>query len=116
CVDDRGVQATRPCEACARREPLRVRQFLDGGAAVALERRENLDVDAVQCRRALGGHEYLMPFATLAPRSGERVPSREAARRVRGGGQAPPPAGKWGPRARCPPPPPPPTRPPPPPA
>ena len=33
-----------------------LREFLDGRAAVALERREDLDVDAIQCGRALGGH------------------------------------------------------------
>src|SRR6516164_9003557 len=82
--DARGFQTPHPFERRPRRQPHGLRQFLDGRAAVALERGENLDVDAIQCRRALGGHKHLMPFATLAPRSGERVPSREAARRVRG--------------------------------
>jgi len=54
--DAGGFQPPYPLERSARRQSHRLRQFLDGRAAVALQRRENLYVDAIQSRRALGGH------------------------------------------------------------
>src|SRR5262249_61624159 len=98
-----------PVAPRTRRQPRGLRQFLDGRAAVARKRGENLDVDLIQCRRALGGHKHFMPFATLAPRSGERVPSREAARRGRGKRREQLQGENPVPRTFCPPPAPPPT-------
>src|SRR5215467_3325677 len=71
--DARGLEAPHPFERRPRRQPHRLRQFLDGRAAVALKRGENLDVDLIQCWRALGGHEVCV-LRCAAISFSERVP------------------------------------------
>ncbi len=47
--DDTGsLEPAYALEARARRQPDALRQFLDGGATVTLERGEDLDVDPIQ--------------------------------------------------------------------
>src|SRR5262249_6863379 len=81
-----------PFERRPRRQSHRLRQFLDGRAAVALKRGENLDVDLIQCWRALGGHEVCV-LRCAAISFSERVPCRPRARGdpySRGGGYGSP--------------------------